>query len=687
MKVVVTGGAGFIGSNFVHHSLEKHPHWQITVLDALTYAGRKENLQDVWNKIEFIKGDIRKKEDVEKAVKSADIVVNFAAESVPKNEFVVIHRQGRIMLRTVEELFEELKKTNKVFRNGKHEIIDVQEKKIKVLSFFNGFGTFLPLKKVIRHWYRGKILRLRQKWGEIFVTPNHSVYDVFGNVVKASTNPELLCVRRVNYYPHEHKFTSNLRVVAEGAGHLRVTLDKLYQGEKLKCLLRLFAAYISEGNTTFNKANGSYTIVISNKNKEWLESLAKDFTTISNGSFNIVRKKDGCYQLQLNSKVLYRMCEKLCGKGAPNKKIPDFVYSLEREYQLLFWETLLKGDGSSKEWKRDKIVEYTTTSRRLAAGLSLLLSLLGEDFTFYIEDHPDTRRNTTYTIRTRLFYNVSTGNRQVIPIEYEGYVYDLEVEGSHNFICGVGNIVAHNTHVDRSILEAGEFILTNVFGTQQVLEACRKFDCKLVHISTDEVYGHILEGSFSEEDRLNPRNPYAASKASADLLCKAYYETYGLDVVITRSTNNYGPYQHPEKFIPKTIIYALLNKPIPVYGLGNNVRDWIYVRDNCEAIELVMLKGKAGETYNIAGKQELKNIDVVKTILNLLNKPESLITFVKDRPGHDLRYSLSIEKIENLGWKPKTAFEEGIKQTIAWYKANEWWWKPLLKGIDLHEKF
>jgi len=249
---------------------------------------------------------------------------------------------------------------------------------------------------------------------------------------------------------------------------------------------------------------------------------------------------------------------------------------------------------------------------------------------------------------------------------------------------------AAETHVDRSIVEAGSFVLTDVYGAYNLLEACRKFDVKkFVHISTDEVYGHILEGSFKEDDKLNPRNPYAASKAGADLLCKAYFETYGLPVVITRSTNNYGPYQHPEKFIAKTIIYALLNKKIPIYGSGNQVRDWLFVEDNCEAIELVLEKGKNGEIYNIAGKQEFKNIEVVKTILKLMNKPESLIEFVKDRPGHDLRYSLDISKIEKIGWKPKTKFEDGIRKTIEWYVKNEWWWKPIIEKerIDFHEKF
>ena len=248
---------------------------------------------------------------------------------------------------------------------------------------------------------------------------------------------------------------------------------------------------------------------------------------------------------------------------------------------------------------------------------------------------------------------------------------------------------AAETHVDRSILNAGTFVLTDVLGAYNLLEAARKFNIsKFEQIGTDEVYGHIQEGSFKENHRINPRNPYSASKASADLLCQAYFETYGLPIIITRSSNNYGPYQHPEKLIPKTIIYALLNKPIPVYGTGENIRDWLYVEDNCEAIDLVLQKGKPGELYNIAANQELKNIQAVKTILKLMNKPESLIKFVKDRPGHDLRYSLNTEKIRKLGWKPKTMFKDGIKNTLEWYKQNIEWWKPIIEKeqTNFHEE-
>ena len=249
---------------------------------------------------------------------------------------------------------------------------------------------------------------------------------------------------------------------------------------------------------------------------------------------------------------------------------------------------------------------------------------------------------------------------------------------------------AAETHVDRSIIEAGTFVLTDVLGVYNLLETIREFNiARFVQISTDEVYGHILKGSFKETDKLNPRNPYSASKAGAELLCRAYFETYGLRVIITRSSNNYGPYQHPEKLIPKTIIHALLNKPIPVYGTGENVRDWLYAEDNCEAIDLVLHKGKSGEIYNIAANQELENIQAIKTILKLMNKSESLIRFVKDRPGHDLRYSLRTEKIQGIGWKPETKFKVGIKKTLQWYKQNIEWWKPIIEKeqINFHKEY
>ena len=261
-----------------------------------------------------------------------------------------------------------------------------------------------------------------------------------------------------------------------------------------------------------------------------------------------------------------------------------------------------------------------------------------------------------------------------------GDISDSEIVRST--IRGVDAVVnfAAETHVDRSISSAKSFIGSNIVGVSTLLEELRRLDRNLsfVQVGTDEEYGDAQGRSFTEENTLNPSSPYAASKASASMLVAAYVRTYGLDAKVTRCTNNYGPYQFPEKLIPKSVIRAHLGLKVPVYGDGLNSRDWIHVEDHCEALELVMRRGKPGSVYNIAGGNEMVNLELVKMILKAMKKPESLIEFVEDRPGHDKRYSLNDEKIRNeLGWKPKHKFESGLEETIQWYLKNEEWWRPI----------
>lgn len=245
---------------------------------------------------------------------------------------------------------------------------------------------------------------------------------------------------------------------------------------------------------------------------------------------------------------------------------------------------------------------------------------------------------------------------------------------------------AAESHVDRSILEPELFLRTNIIGTGVLMDACRKYGIKRYHqVSTDEVYGDlpldIPDLFFTEETPLHTSSPYSASKASADLLVLAYHRTYGLSVTISRCSNNYGPYHFPEKLIPLMIINALHDKKLPVYGSGENVRDWLYVEDHCSAIDLIIRKGRVGEVYNIGGHNEKTNLEVVKTILKELGKGEDLITFVKDRPGHDRRYAIDPAKIHcELGWLPQTSFAEGIKKTAKWYLDNEYWWQRIISG-------
>jgi dTDP-glucose 4,6-dehydratase len=243
-------------------------------------------------------------------------------------------------------------------------------------------------------------------------------------------------------------------------------------------------------------------------------------------------------------------------------------------------------------------------------------------------------------------------------------------------------IVVHfaaETHVDRSLLSAGVFITTDVFGTFVLLEAAREAPGlrRFIQISTDEVYGSVAEGSSRETDELRPRNPYSASKAAADRLAYSYWATYNVPVVITRASNNYGPFHFPEKVIPLFITNAIDNLPVPLYGDGLQERDWLHVTDHCRAVDMLIDAGKSGEVYNVGGGNHVRNLDLTRRILELVGKPESLIQPVVDRPGHDRRYSLDTSKLQSLGWRPEVSFDAGLHDTVAWYRQNESWWRPI----------
>lgn len=242
---------------------------------------------------------------------------------------------------------------------------------------------------------------------------------------------------------------------------------------------------------------------------------------------------------------------------------------------------------------------------------------------------------------------------------------------------------AAESHVDRSIATPEDFVRTDILGVFTLLEEARRCDVRrFVQISTDEVYGSTTSGSSSEDTRLDPSSPYSASKAGGELLARSYVRTYGLNVAVTRSSNNYGPFQYPEKLIPVLIVKALRNEPLPIYGKGDNIRDWLHVDDNCRAIDLVLEKGEPGAIINIGSGNEVQNLDVAKLILRHLNRPESLIRYVADRPGHDFRYSLNWDIIRKMNWKPKVDFKDGLKSTVDWYVSNQDWWRPIVSTVQ-----
>ena len=263
----------------------------------------------------------------------------------------------------------------------------------------------------------------------------------------------------------------------------------------------------------------------------------------------------------------------------------------------------------------------------------------------------------------------------------EGDISDREAVASAIDGCDAVVNFAAESHVDRSITSPGEFITTDVFGVFVLVEAAREAGIRHLQVSTDEVYGSIEDGSFTEDSPIDPSSPYSASKAGGDLLVLAFQRTYGADALICRSSNNYGPYQYPEKLIPLCILNALVGDPLPVYGDGLQVRNWLFVEDNCAAIDAVLERGEAGEVYNAGGPDELPNIEVVRAILELTDQDESLIEYVSDRPGHDRRYSLATsEKLRALGWEPAVRFGPGLARTVDWYRDNAQWWEPIRSG-------
>ncbi len=270
----------------------------------------------------------------------------------------------------------------------------------------------------------------------------------------------------------------------------------------------------------------------------------------------------------------------------------------------------------------------------------------------------------------------------------QGDIVDREAVAAAMDGCSHVVNFAAETHVDRSLLGDASFIETDVRGVFVLLEEARRRGvARFVQISTDEVYGTIAQGSFTEDSPLNPRNPYSASKAGGDRLAFSYWASYGVPVVITRASNNYGPYQYPEKLIPLFVTNAIDDRPLPLYGDGRNVRDWLFVEDHAAAIDFLLERGEPGETYNIAGGNEAENIEITRRVLDLLGKPETLIRFVDDRPGHDRRYSLDAGKLARLGFTPSTPFDRGLAGTVAWYRDHEDWWRPVKEKDRAYQEF
>jgi len=696
MRLLVTGGCGFIFSHFIRHILQKYPDYKIINLDKLTYCGNIESTKDFRNNrnYKFIKGDICDKKLVERTVKEVDVIINGAAEThvdrsiIDAGTFVRTDVFGTYVLleaarkNDVEKYIQIScydEQTRAVTRDGFKYYWELRDgDKVFSINPQTGFIEEKEIEKVIVQNYEGDMIHFKSSTVDLKVTPNHRV----------------LYRRRLGD-------TSKIRIAEakDIATRCPVLLPKGQWGG-IKCNGSIFVDNVGEVSSEdlFYLAGifiGDGFVAPQVKQQESKTGLShEEFVRTArdeNGRFISVGKigdrdsikihswriffdipendkaRDRVESVLTNLNIKYSMHKGKAGehiyfssrewtdffvqfgRGAKNKNIPEWMLQYDKKYLRALFDGLIDSDGYCKKHSdKHTCIQYTTVSQKLTKDLCELGFKLGYYPTFRQNYRTSVLEGRTISGKASYIYfpheGRDVGKSNAKSEFYRGRIWCVKVRDNKNLL------------VERN----GKLAFCG---------------------NTDEVYGSIEKESFRESSPLNPNSPYSASKAGADLLVGAYRRTYGIPTIITRSSNNYGPYQFPEKLIPLFITNLLRGKKVPLYGDGSNVRDWLFVTDNCAAVDTVLHKGKIGETYNIASSDERTNLEMTKMLLKLLGKPESMIQHVQDRKGHDFRYSMDCSKMRAIGWKPRLKLEDGLEMTIEWYENNEWWWRPLVKKL------
>jgi dTDP-glucose 4,6-dehydratase len=687
-KILVCGGAGFIGSNFIRFILKKHKNAKILNYDKLTYSGNLDNLKDIEKdkRYKFAKGDISDKKQIDKTFKNfkPNYIVNFAAEThvdksihIGAKEFIDTNITG------VFNLLEAVKNNPNV---KKYVQVSCYDEKTRALTK-EGFKNYWEIKKrdiilsinpqtkmieekeieeVIIQGYSGEMIHFKSKGVDLMVTPNHKIFYTIQNKKIKISEAELISKKTTLMYLPKGGW--------KGVRNNSVKLKNI--GEvPIKKLFYLCGVFIGDGFIAHQKRINPSKSGLSKKERD---VIAKDKKTgrsaqgrfgakeiVESNSWRIffdvprndkARKKLEeilkklhinyfCHKGRAREHIYFSSKEWLMffeqfGKGAKNKHIPEWMLAYDRKYLRELFDGLIDSDGYKKEHR----IQYTTVSERLVKDICELGFKLG-----YSPIFRENRSENVYRgriIKGRAFYvyfsteKRSISQRNAYKESYQGKIWCLKVKDNKNFI------------VERN----GRLAFCG---------------------NTDEVYGSLdlnSKDKFKEDTAFAPNVPYAATKAGGDMLCRAYYKTFRVSVIVTHCSNNYGPYQYPEKLIPFFILRMLENKKLPLYGDGKNVRDWIYVLDHCAALELCLFKGRAGEVYNIGAGNEKNNLEIANLILKFFNRDKKWIEFIQDRPGHDRRYAIDASKIKKeLGWRVKYYFNDTFKETIQWYLDNIKW--------------
>jgi dTDP-glucose 4,6-dehydratase len=684
--ILVTGAAGFIGSNLVH-KLVSLGH-RVIGFDAFLIGGSYLNLIGIdQRQFTIVRGDLREEDKIRRVFKDYEIdtIYHLSAESISESEIIPVHTAHTIQHKTFKELWNHLLpfySVNIIGNNPLLETIDLTNKTdIKCLTYINGMGEFRRVKQISRHWYKGKMVKIRQKWGIASTTPNHSLLNHLMQCTQPSSGEDILAVRKLNWYPQkvldyvELSLTRECPNISKKEDELKIfkgktSIKKILHHESLKNFMSFGGAFVAEGWASYNKANGSYIIGIANNDKSWLEDKINKARSFSTSKWSLVQRKDGGYQATTSSKTFYILMKKYFGAGHLDKHLPDWIYFLNPKIQEEFLLSSCQGDGSLICRKRDFLWKYTSTSYKLQCQMSLLYTILKKDYSVY--EKRTKEYSASYDLVEVKHYQKNQGKNSFYAYDYEGWVYDLSIEETQNFAVGIGNLIAHNTHVDRSISNDKSFWESNVIGTTNLFRCVKDHPevKKIINQVTDEVFGPKERGASLEGDRLLPTSPYASSKAAQYLVGKSYERTFQLPIVSTFPSNTYGPRQYPEKLIPKFINRLLKDEKVPLMKSSHFQRDWLAVEDHVNALIFLMDHGLIGEDYNIPGNSLLTNLVITEHLLSLLDKGPEFIEEVPDRKAHDCRYCVDGTKLKELGWVPKLTMEDYLPETVIWYKKQ-----------------
>ena len=679
---------GFIGSNFIRYMAAKYPREVIVNYDKLTYAGNPANLEGLAHRAyRFIRGDICDPEALSKALgEGVDTIINFAAEShvdrsiANATDFIDTNVRGtQVLLEAARRrdvgflqisCYDEA--TKALTRNGFKNYWEISPgDKVLSLNRRNGQIEEKEVGGVVVQDYNGDMVHFKSNRIDLLVTPNHSMcFSPPGHPERILVEQAGVLANRASTYiprggwqgidepmlsiPDLGEFATSDVFYAAGVfmgdGFLATQRQKRPNKTGLARTEYLKKARDTRGRFFFPGKIGNLESSTSTCHRIFFDvpqhDKARGRLEASLNKLDVgwtAHDGNAGQHVYFSSESWSRFFEQF-GVGFANKHVPAWMLEYHVKYLKCLFDGLIDSDGT---YSKANGPVFSTSSRGLLAGICELAFKLGLSPRFNKRRETQTVLSSGREIRASTDAFMVYFRRQNIGIDkdvaqhepYSGKIWCLKIKDNKNFIVERGGTMTF---------------------------------CG----NTDEVYGSIDNGSFREDDTLSPSSPYSASKAAADLLCLAYHRTHGLAVKITRSTNNVGPYQFPEKLVPLHVTNALQQKPLPIYGDGLNVRDWIYVEDNCEAIDLVRRMGRVGEVYNIGAKNERTNLEVAKAVLRILGKPETLIRFVADRPGHDRRYSVDTSRIKTLGWVPRHSFEDALRRTVEWYQKREDWWRP-----------